>query len=80
MIDAFLRDGRIISIPRCGPDRHAVLEWVVADFDTGTQYSEKMVNLVLGKRYADTAALRRALVDDSWLARDHGVYWRPEPA
>ena len=80
MIADFVRNGRIISIPRSGPDRLAVLEWVVADFETGTQYSEKMVTLVLGKRYADTAALRRALVDDSWLARDHGVYWRPEPA
>ena len=80
MIEDFVRDGRIVSISRSGPDRFAVLEWVVADFDTGTQYSEKMVNLVLGKRTSDTAALRRALVDESFLARDHGVYWRPETA
>jgi hypothetical protein len=26
--------------------------------------------------YADTAALRRYLVDEEFLTRDHGVYWR----
>jgi hypothetical protein len=26
--------------------------------------------------HADTAALRRYLVDDGFLSRDHGEYWR----
>jgi len=38
--------------------------------------AEKLVNLVLGRFYADTAALRRALVDHGFLDRDHGEYWR----
>jgi len=52
------------------------LEWLVQDFEPGERYSEKMVNLVLGKRHADTAALRRSLVDEELMDRDHGEYWR----
>jgi hypothetical protein len=35
-----------------------------------------MVNLILGQRQADTAALRRGLVDEELMDRDHGEYWR----
>ena len=35
-----------------------------------------MVNLMLGKWHADTAALRRYLVDEGFLDRESGVYWR----
>jgi hypothetical protein len=35
-----------------------------------------MVNLILGKRHADTAALRRHLVDHGFLDRADGQYWR----
>jgi Uncharacterized protein conserved in bacteria (DUF2087) len=34
-----------------------------------------MVNLILGQVHADTAALRRYLVDDDYLARADGMYW-----
>jgi hypothetical protein len=35
-----------------------------------------MVNLMLGKFHPDTAALRRYLVDDGFLERERGEYWR----
>jgi hypothetical protein len=35
-----------------------------------------MVNLMLGQAHPDTAALRRYLVDEDMLSRDHGQYWR----
>jgi hypothetical protein len=34
------------------------------------------VNGVLGRFYPDHAALRRSLVDEGFLTRDHGIYWR----
>ena len=46
------------------------------EFEPGERYSEAMVNLMLGKWYADTAALRRYLVDEGFLDRDAGQYWR----
>ena len=56
--------------------RLVVLDWLAQDFEIGETYSEKMVNLILGKRYADTAALRRYLVDNGFLNRAEGSYWR----
>ena len=35
-----------------------------------------MVNLILGRRHQDTAALRRYLVDEGLLDRAEGHYWR----
>ena len=73
---AFVRDDRITQIPMQHGKRRILLEWLVQDFEPGRRYSEQMVNLVLGKRHPDTAALRRALVDEELMDRDHGEYWR----
>jgi hypothetical protein len=32
--------------------------------------------VTVGRFFADHAALRRALVDEGFLDRDHGTYWR----
>jgi len=53
-----------------------VLDWLAQSFEPGRRYSEAMVNLVLGKRHPDTAALRRYLVDHEFLSREAGQYWR----
>jgi hypothetical protein len=73
---AFVRDDRITQIPMQHGKRRILLEWLVQDFEPGRRYSEKMVNLILGRRHPDTAALRRALVDEDLMDRDHGEYWR----
>ena len=65
--------------------RLVVLDWLSQRFEPGRRYSEPMVNLILGQVHADTAALRRYLVDDDFLSRAGGEYWRtggsyePEP-
>jgi len=73
---SFVRDGRITQIPMQHTKRRILLDWLVQDFEPGRRYSEPMVNLILGKRHPDTAALRRALVDEELMDRDHGEYWR----
>lgn len=52
------------------------LEMLSQEFDVGRRYSEKMVNLILVKWHADTAAWRRYLVDEGYLDRAAGEYWR----
>ena len=76
VLRAFVREGRLVTIPAVHAKRIVVLDWVVQRFEPGRRYSESMVNLVLGQVYTDTAALRRYLVDDGFLTRDHGEYWR----
>jgi DNA-binding transcriptional ArsR family regulator len=73
---AFVREGRLLQIPTAPAKRAVVLDWLAQEFEPGKKYSEKMVNLVLGQRHADTAALRRYLVDGEYLDRADGWYWR----
>jgi hypothetical protein len=76
VLDAFVRDGRLTQIPAQRTKRLVVLDWLAQEFEPGRRYSEAMVNLVLGRRHPDTAALRRYLVDEGMLERAGGEYWR----
>jgi DNA-binding transcriptional ArsR family regulator len=75
-VSRFMRDGRLVSIPATRGKRLAVLEVLAEEFEPGRHYSEPMVNLILGRWHADTAALRRYLVDEGFLDREAGEYWR----
>jgi hypothetical protein len=72
----FVRDGRLVSIPAQRAKRMVILDRLAQDFEPGTRYSEQMVNEVLGRWHADTASLRRYLVDEGFLDRAGGQYWR----
>jgi hypothetical protein len=76
VLRAFVHEGRLTSIPAVRAKRLVILDWLVQRFEPGRRYSESMVNLILGQVHPDTAALRRYLVDEGMLSRDHGEYWR----
>jgi hypothetical protein len=76
VLRAFVHGGRMISIPAVHAKRLVVLDWIAQRFEPGRRYPEPTVNLVLSGVYPDVAALRRHLVDDGFLARDRGIYWR----
>jgi hypothetical protein len=78
VLRAFIKEGRLLSIPTSHAKRQIILDVLAQDFEPGVRYSEKQVNLVIGKRFADTAALRRYFVDDGFLDREGGSgrYWR----
>jgi DNA-binding transcriptional ArsR family regulator len=76
VLRAFVVDGRLTQIPAAHGKRQVILDWLAQDFEPGVRYSEAMVNLIIGKRHPDTAALRRYLVDEDYLDRAGGEYWR----
>ena len=76
VMDAFVANGRLLQIPAARNKRLVVLDWLAQAFEPGRRYSEAQINLILGQRYADTAALRRYLVDEELLSREAGEYWR----
>ena len=47
------------------------MKWLVDE-----RYPEAEVNALLQRVHPDTAALRRYLVDEGFMARADGVYWR----
>lgn len=76
VLDVHVRDGRLVSIPTKRSRRLVVLDIVAQRFEPGVRYTERQVNASLAAVHPDTAALRRHLVDEGFLARDHGEYWR----
>ncbi len=76
VLRAFVRDGRLASIPTVRAKRVVVLDWIAQRFEPGRRYREATVNVMLAAVHPDTAALRRYLVDEGIMARDHGEYWR----
>ena len=69
------RGGRLVSIPTQHSKRLVVLDRLAQDFEPGHHYTEREVNGILRGWHDDTAALRRHLVDDGFMERDHGEYW-----
>ena len=76
VLSAFVRDGRLTSIPAQHTKRRVVLEHLVRVFEPGVRYPEREVNALLAVWHPDVAALRRYLVDEGMLSREAGVYWR----
>ncbi len=76
VLRAFVRDGQLLSIPTVRSKRLVVLNRLAQEFEPGRRYREATVNLMLGRWHADTAALRRYLVDEGFLDRAEGEYWR----
>jgi hypothetical protein len=69
-------DGSLRSIPSKHGKLLVVLDHVSQSFEPGRTYPEAEVNEILTGFHADYAALRRYLVDDGFLTREEGVYWR----
>lgn len=76
VLRAFLRDGRLVSIPAMRSKRLVVLDHVARVFEPGERYAEREVDALLRAFHDDHAALRRHLVDEGFLSREAGCYWR----
>ena len=76
ILQRFVVDGRIVSMPAKESKRLVVLDHCAQLFEPGVRYPEHEVNAVLGALHDDVAMLRRYLVDYGLLAREDGVYWR----
>src|SRR5919112_3562535 len=76
VLAAFIRDGRLTTVPAQQSKRRVVLEHVVRGFEVGVRHPEREVNALLAVWHPDTAALRRYLVDGGLLSREAGLYWR----
>ena len=72
----FFRGDRLETIPARAADRLAVLTYLTGLFEPGRDYAEADVNLILARVHRDHASLRRYLIDERLLTRDHGTYRR----
>lgn len=74
----WIRDGRLVGLPRKRSRRIPLLDLVAQDFEPGETYGHDEVEAALGRWHDDTAALRRHLVDEGFLDRlpDGRRWWR----
>ena len=72
----YLENGRLTTVPAARAKRLVVLDFLAGQFDPGRVYPEDQVNYILGRFHPDYAALRRYLVEEQFLERREGFYWR----
>ncbi len=76
LLRVFVAGGRIQAMPAKHSRRLLLLDKIAQGFEPGVRYPERNVSLFLGALHSDYAALRRYLVDEDFLSRSHGEYWR----
>jgi hypothetical protein len=76
VLRTYFRSGRLTQIPVQRAKKLVVLDRLAQEFDVGVRYSERQVNGILRRFHSDVASLRRYLVDEGFLDREAGVYWR----
>lgn len=69
-------DGRLVRMPSKHRKRLVVLDHIARVFEPGRQYTEVEVNAMARAFHDDVAMVRRYLVDEGFLDRDKGLYWR----
>ncbi len=67
---------RLTDVPAKRSHRLVVLERLALEFEPGRRYEEAEVNGILSLWHPDYALLRRALVDEGFMDRAEGRYWR----
>jgi len=76
VLDTVFVDGRMQQWPAKKSKRLVVLDYLCQQFEIGTRYSEAQVNDILRPFNDDVAMSRRYLVDEQFLDRSNGQYWR----
>ncbi|MDS1272542.1 DUF2087 domain-containing protein [Lipingzhangella sp. LS1_29] len=76
VLERFLHNGRITTMPTQRTKRRVVLDYVARAFEPEASYPEREVNALLREFHEDCAALRRQLVEEGFLERNGQVYWR----
>ena len=72
----FFEGPRLKEIPASRKKRSVVLRWLANLFEPGTRYSEAQVNEIIKRHHLDASTLRREMIGEHLLQREHGVYWR----
>lgn len=76
VIDNFIKDGRVASLPAQRKKRRYVLEYILGNFNSGRVYTEKEVNEIISRFYDDFCTVRREFIAEKMMSRANGKYRR----
>jgi len=83
VLRTWVKNGRIVEIPAQEKKKQVLIRWVASQIDPERRWTEREFSEWLKQFNEDYAFLRRYLVDNGYMARENGIYWRTpenEPA
>ncbi|MBE9207632.1 metalloregulator ArsR/SmtB family transcription factor [Nostoc sp. LEGE 06077] len=67
---------RLKEIPVSRKKRLVILKWLSTKFESEVEYSEQMVNDILGRYHSDYLTLQRELISCKFIHRKDGIFLR----
>ncbi|MBN2415043.1 metalloregulator ArsR/SmtB family transcription factor [bacterium] len=74
VLNAFMKNGRIVRIPTQHKKRAIVFEPILASFTAGELYAEPDVNSTINRFHGDHCEIRRFFIDQGLMERINGRY------
>jgi len=74
VLDSFIVNGKLVSIPAQRKKERIILEHIAESFESGRDYSEREVNIIIADFHDDFCTLRRDMIGEKLLSRENGVY------
>lgn len=74
VLDTFFEDGKLKSIPAQRKKERIILEKIAEEFESGCDYSEREVNIIIADFHDDFCTIRRDMIAEKLLSREGGVY------
>ncbi|MFC1746442.1 metalloregulator ArsR/SmtB family transcription factor [Candidatus Riflebacteria bacterium] len=78
VIKTFFKNGKLLSIPRARKKRQIILQKLLERFESGRDYPEKEVNLIIADFHEDFCTIRREFIMWKMMRRENGIYTRNE--
>ena len=79
VLQTFFQGERLISIPEQRTKRRIILDQLARKFTWGQIYNKSEINQILKQVHDDFSSLRRYLIDEQIMQREHGRYWLAHP-
>ena len=76
VMNTFVENGKIKTFPASQKKRMVLVKWVLNNFEEGKKYPEQELNGIIKEFNPDCATIRRSFVENGWMRREKGVYWR----
>jgi DNA-binding HxlR family transcriptional regulator len=74
----WVKNGKIIDIPAQEKKKQIILRWLAGQIDPERRWTEREFSDWLSQFNEDYAFLRRYLVDNGYMVREKGIYWRTD--
>ncbi|MFH0734010.1 MAG: metalloregulator ArsR/SmtB family transcription factor [bacterium] len=76
VLKVFFVNNKLVKLPIQHKKRMIVLNELLKQFNVDKKYKEEEVNTIILKYYDDYCTIRRLLIEENLMFREHQIYWR----